>query len=239
VVVEDHRRRNGCEQPANVRIGPGLPIQLRVLLEIRDLLARRLCEITALLDELHRRRRQLVDVDLVAEQQQAVRPGCRAFLELPGVSPERVDAEPLRMIGRRERVRRALRGTNTARTEDEPSLAFTLAHLDRRRRPPVRRRPRRHAVESNLVRVDRARLEIVDHDERVVVSQHVRRARLVPEHLDDRGTIGLDPHGRSRRADIAQERADEDAWLVGCRVHGGVAYVLGSRRAQIVARMTR
>ena len=40
VVVEDHRRRHRREQPADVRVRPRLPVETRVLLEVRDLLAR-------------------------------------------------------------------------------------------------------------------------------------------------------------------------------------------------------
>jgi hypothetical protein len=37
VVVEDHRRRHGRQQPADRRVAPRLPVQPRVLLEIGDL----------------------------------------------------------------------------------------------------------------------------------------------------------------------------------------------------------
>ena len=163
-----------------------------------------------------------VGVDLVAQQQQPVRPLRGAFLELPGVAPERVDAESVRMIGRRKRVRRALRCTDPAGAEDEPGLTFALAHVDRRRGPSILRRPYLHAVESNVVGIDRARLEILDHDECVVVSEDMERARFVPEHLDDRGAIGLDPDGGRRRADVTKQRTDDDARLFDRpRIHGG------------------
>ena len=41
VVVEDHRRGDGGEQPADVRLRPRLAVQQRVLLEVRDRLPRR------------------------------------------------------------------------------------------------------------------------------------------------------------------------------------------------------
>ena len=79
VVVEDHRARHRREQPADVRVAPGLAVEPRVLLEVRDLLARRRARVAAAADERARRLRGLVGVDLVAEQEQAVGPllGCR------------------------------------------------------------------------------------------------------------------------------------------------------------------
>jgi hypothetical protein len=68
VVVEDHRRRHGREQPADRRARPGLAVELRVLLEVGDLLAGRLADV-APLRMTRASRRDLVGVDLVAEQQ--------------------------------------------------------------------------------------------------------------------------------------------------------------------------
>ena len=68
VVVEDHRGRNRREQPADVRFRPRLAVELGVLLEIGDLLARLVGRPASAFYELDRPGRDLVCVDLVAEQ---------------------------------------------------------------------------------------------------------------------------------------------------------------------------
>jgi hypothetical protein len=87
VVVEDHRRRHSREKPADVGIRPGFAIQLGVLLEVGDLFPRWLADVPARADEGGHFRRDFVHVDLVAQEQQAVGPLRRAFLELAGVRP--------------------------------------------------------------------------------------------------------------------------------------------------------
>ena len=99
VVVEDHRARHGREQPADVGVAPRLAVEPRVLLEVGDLLAGRLARVAAGADEGERLRRRLVGVDLVAEQQQAVRPLLLAGLKPARERPERVDPEPEVMLG--------------------------------------------------------------------------------------------------------------------------------------------
>ncbi len=183
VVVEDHRRRHGREQPADVGIGPRLAEEPRVLLEVGDRFAGWVVRAAARLDERRGLRRDLVGVDLVAEKQQAVGPRRIAGLKLPRVGPECVDAEALRIVGRRERVRRSLRRPDPARAEDEPRLALSLPHVDRRLGPAVPRRPDRSAVQSNLVGIDRSRLEVFEHHERVVMTEHMEGASLLPENL--------------------------------------------------------
>ena len=74
VVVEDHRARDGRQQPADVGVAPGLAIQPRVLLEVGDLLARWQARVAARADELARLLGGLVGVHLVAQQEQAVGP---------------------------------------------------------------------------------------------------------------------------------------------------------------------
>ena len=59
------------------RVAPRLPVQARVLLEVGDLLARRQARVAPRADELARLGRVLVDVDLVADRQQQVRPLAR------------------------------------------------------------------------------------------------------------------------------------------------------------------
>ena len=74
VVVDHHRDRDRRQQPADVRVLPRLAIKARVLLEVGDLLARRLADVAPLADEGERLGRDLVGVHLVAEQQQRERP---------------------------------------------------------------------------------------------------------------------------------------------------------------------
>ena len=81
VVVEDHRRRHGGEQPADLRVGPRLLVEPGVLLEVGDLVPRRLVDVAPRADELQRLRRDLVDVDLVAQQHEPVRPDRGAGLQ--------------------------------------------------------------------------------------------------------------------------------------------------------------
>ena len=78
VVVEDHRRGHGREQPAHVGLAPRLPVQARVLLEVGHGLARRHLGVAAGADELAHVRRDLVGVDLVAEQDHRLGPLGRA-----------------------------------------------------------------------------------------------------------------------------------------------------------------
>jgi len=78
VVVEDHGARHGGEQPADVGVAPGLLVETCVLLEVRDLLAGWPARVAPRADEGARLLRRLVRVDLVAQQQQAVRATARA-----------------------------------------------------------------------------------------------------------------------------------------------------------------
>src|SRR5207237_71160 len=103
-----------------------------------------------------------VGVDLVAEEQQAVGPLRLVALEELGVRPEGVD--PLPYDGPRPLATelRRLGPAEAARPEDEADEALVVARADHRTGPPVVGRPDQRAVESNVVRVDRAGLEVVD-----------------------------------------------------------------------------
>src|SRR5215211_3451076 len=68
VVVEDHRRRHGREEPPGDRVPPGVPVQARVLLEVGDLLARPLVRVAPRTDEIERALGDLVGVDLIPQQ---------------------------------------------------------------------------------------------------------------------------------------------------------------------------
>ena len=155
VVVEDHRRRHGREQPADVRVRPRLAVEPRVLLEVGDLLAGLDVGAAPAPDELERLRRHLVRVHLVAEEQDRVGPLDLAALELLRVRPERIDPERLQLVGPGRREVGRLRIADTARAEDEPYLALLVARMDDGARPAVVGRPDELAVEPDVVRTRR------------------------------------------------------------------------------------
>ena len=88
VVVEDHRRRDRREQPADVGLRPRRAVEPRVLLEVRDGLVRRDRDVARGADVLAHLRGDLVGVDLIAEQHQRVRP-------LPGSSRHMWSRKPI------------------------------------------------------------------------------------------------------------------------------------------------
>ena len=91
VVVPQHRGRDGREQPADQRVAPGLLVEPGVLLVVGDLLAGRRLGAAPLADPFAGPRRALVDVDLVAEQEQQLRPlVVLAADHLRGEHPQRV-----------------------------------------------------------------------------------------------------------------------------------------------------
>ena len=123
VVVDDHRGRDRREEPADERVGPRLAVEVRVLLEVEDLLARLLRRVAARADELARLRRALVDVDLVAEQEQEVRPAAvRVADELLGEDVERVDLAALVVLVLGVGVRRLVRDGHAARAERDAEV---------------------------------------------------------------------------------------------------------------------
>ena len=76
---------------------------------------------------------------------------------------------------------------------------------------PVVERPDELAVEADVVRARLLGLEPGDVDEREVVALDLERAVRAAADLDLAGHVGLDPHGRVLRADVAQERAEDEA----------------------------
>ena len=147
VVVEDHRARHGRQQPADVRIAPRLAVEPRVLLEVGDLVARRLRDVAAAPDEGARLGRDLVGVDLVAQQQQAVGPWLPSA---PAVAARGPRARPPRSPpdARRWRACRAAAAAHrpgTTRTRAGPaargsSCGWRSGGARRRGARPARRR---------------------------------------------------------------------------------------------------
>ena len=214
IIVDRHRR----EQPPDVGVGPRLAIQLRVLLEIGDLLTRRISDVSTRTDERGCFRRDVVDVHLVTHQQESIRPLDRSHLQLARIRPQRIDAEAVRMVRRSERVRRPFGRTDPAGSEDQPSLAFSLSGANRRTGPAVDRRPDLSTMQAHLVGIDRSGFEILDQHERVVMPKHLKGVCVVSKHFHDCGRIGLDPDSGRRRSDVAKERAEDEpdvpAWIV-------------------------
>ena len=213
VVVEDHRRRHRREQPADVRLRPRVAVEQRVLLEVRDLLARRDGDVAALADLLDDLGRDLVGVDLVAEQDERVRPDVEvAAAHVVGQDPQRVDLAAVRVLVLGQRVRRPVRGAHPARAPGDPERRAGVVRADDARR--IRRevlRPDARAVEPDLVGDRRRGLEPGDVDERVVVAVDPERRLAAAEHLDLARAVGLDPDRRVVRAGVPEQRAEDQA----------------------------
>ena len=222
VVVEDHRRGHGREQPADIRVGPRLAVETRVLLEVRNLLARRLPHVAPGLDELRRSGRHLVGVDLVAEQEQRIGPLDVAELQLSRVRPERIDAG----LGELSSLR--LRIASSAGAEDESHLSLAATRVHHWSRPAVVGRPDHPPVKANVVVDQRGRLEIIDQEQRVVMLLDTERPVAVAEDLNLAGPVRLEPKARALRARVAQHRAQHQ--LRCRRPASGIENALGGSR---------
>ena len=143
-------------------------------------------------------RRDLVGVDLIAEQQQAVGPRLRrpagAGASTPRARRPRTppDARPGDSVygGRCGRA-------DPARAEHEPCLPLVLRACGSRvgGRPSSGGQTRSPSRRTSYGVTD-AGLEPVDQHERVVVALHVERSLAVPEHRHLCTATGLDPHRR-------------------------------------------
>ena len=210
VVVEDHRARQGRQQPPDLRVGPRLVVEPGVLLEVRDLVVRRGADVAPRADALLRLRGRLVGIDLVAEQEQGVGP---AVLGQPGhplrVGVQGVGVEVVVVLDRR-------RGRVAARPEHQAHRPLAVQGPDPRLRlGRPRQRPHHLAVQAHVVRRAGCRVEAVDADH--ARSGGRRRPTCV---RGDRGprprtAVGLHPDGRVLRTDVAKERADNETG------HGG------------------
>jgi hypothetical protein len=250
VVVDHHRGGDGREQPSDHRIPPRLPVEPRVLLVVGHLFARRLARVAPGANELARLRRTLVDVDLVSEQQQDVGPGLpRPSPELVREGVESVELAAVLVIVLRQRVGRSMWQRDTAGAKPDPNRPAPRQRADRAGRELGRqRRPAGLAVQGDLVLVGLPGLEILDHDQRVVMSLHTEGllpgSELGPArraHLHGARGIGLHPDGRLGLPDVAQHGSEDQVR------HPTPGYPLGlarmrplpceeSRRAAILAR---
>ena len=169
------------KQPPDPRVAPRLPVQARVLLEVLHLLAGRLGGVAARADELERLRRHLVGVDLVAQQDEHVRPLVRLLRDHP--ARERVEGVHLAaalVVLLRVRCTAARAG---ASTRHEPKQSFSrpwwpVVRITRRRELGVGLGPAALAVEVRPRRVRLVLLEARDVHDRVVVARDVEGALL-------------------------------------------------------------
>ena len=189
-------------------VAPGQRVEVGVLLEVLQLLARRLVDVTPGGDELLHLGGGLVGVHLVAEEDDHVRP--RQLLAGVGdprhrqcVGPHRVDAVGAVALA-------VVLDAGPARAEREARRLADLQRADHRGRQVQLARVRGpHGAAAAVgtqrhgVRRDRARLEPVDLDQRVVVAVHGERRRrpaaVLDRDGDQVGVRGLHPDRRGRR----------------------------------------
>ena len=185
--VESSQRMSGSR--------PRFAVEAGVLLEVGDLLAGRLLGVAPAPDEVERRRRDLVRVDLVAEEQDRIGPLDLAALELLRVRPERVDAGLSRSRATAREPVGWGRRCGTSRTRGATAAGSSRA--DDRSRSSVLGRPDRDPVKPHVVGRDGRGLEVVDEKQRVVMAFDGERAGAVGEDLDLAGRARLDPERRA------------------------------------------
>ena len=206
VVVEDHRAGDRREQPADHRLAPGGAVQPHVVVEGDDLAV----AVEVRLDV----RVDLVGVDLVAEQQQRVRPLLRRLVAHPQrQAAQRVDLAPVRMRLLGQRVRRLVRGGDAAGAEDDRHrLRQRVRAQDAGRELGFGLRPDHRAVERDLVGRGGVGRQAVDVDDRVVMALdgEGRLGERLPRRpdLDRARRVGLDPDRRLIRGGVPQQRPE-------------------------------
>jgi hypothetical protein len=170
-------------------------------------------------DELPDARRDLVGVDLVAEQQQRVRPLHRVLVGHPlRDRDQRVDLAAVGVLVLAQRVRRIVRGRYAAGPEQDARLRALLAAVradDARWEVALWLRPDRLAVQAHLVARCGIGLQAGAVQQRVVVAlDRERPPAAVVGALDrDLGAaraVGLDPDRRVVGARVAQQRAEHE-----------------------------
>ena len=192
-------------------IAPGLVVEPGVFLEVGDLIARRLGGSAPLADPLARLRSPLVDVDLIAEQQQDLGAPPHAPDQLPGEHPERVVLEALLVAVRRADEGLLVRQRDPAGAEADVQRPLAPRGPDRAGRQ-IRGlvRPAALAVERHLVGILAPGLQPLDADQREVVPLHREGRLAVAEHLDLAGRVGLDPDRRLGLADVAEQGTEQE-----------------------------
>ena len=213
VIVEDHHARHGGEQPTDLRVTPGLQIELRVLVEAHHLVGRgALRTPPAPTQQPAHRGRGDVGVDLVTEQHQQVRRRVRLRV---GHQPSGVRVQRVRW----QLAGRGVLGGLAARAEDQVDRLVPVVggpgadHA--RREAAARHRPDHLVVDEHLVGGRAVRGEPLHHHEGVVVVVRREGGRgaggAVGGADGDHGGRGrLHPDGRSGVHHSPQEWADEE-----------------------------
>ena len=217
VVVEDHHRRDGGEQPADRGLAPALEVELRVVLEVEHALAGRLGRVAPRLDERARgratpRRRRPGRRASAARRASSSRGSSRmrsASVWSASISRPRSSSSFVSEYG----------GSCGAATRQEPNAIWSGVVLrvgvERARREAVVARPDALAVEQHLVLVPAAALEVAAADERVVVAAHAEGALARAEDLDLAGGVGLDPEHGLGLADVSEQGSEHERGHAG------------------------
>ena len=209
VVVEDHRAGERREQPAVGGLAPGDAVEVGVLLEVLQLLARRLVDVASGGDELLHLLAGLVGVDLVAEEQHQVGPALGVVPgHVEGVGAQRVDPErvgALLVVG----------DADPARPERHPQrLAGPQRRDDRRRERRVRLGPERLPADVDGVGGVGARLQPGELHQCVVVAVCGEGAGgrdvVAGRHGHGGGVGDLDPDRGGGLVDVPQQRTEHE-----------------------------
>ena len=136
VVVEEHRRADRGQEPADGRVAPALAVQLCVLLEVGDFVVRRLGDVSALADEGPGLRGVLVGVDLIPEHADDLWPLRRVLLQhAQSIGAQSVvAAAPLFVLVLGQAPRLVVRRRHPARSEGDPDLLLGVDRPDQARR---------------------------------------------------------------------------------------------------------
>ena len=211
MVVPEHRGRDDREEPADQRLAPALLVEPGVLLEVGHLATGLGFGAAPRLDLRPRFRAALVDVDLVAEQEEEVGPFAVAADQFLGEDPERVDLVAVFAVVRGLGVGRLVGHRDAAGAEGDVERAGAAERAQgRRRQRRFGLRPAQVAVEAHVIRVLGVGLQPFDPDQRVVMTLD-REGRL--DRAEDRdlaGLVGLHPDRGLGVGDVAQQRSEDE-----------------------------
>jgi hypothetical protein len=223
VVVPEHRGGDDREEPADQRLAPALLVEPGVLLEVGDLAPRFGFGAAPFLDLRPRFRAALVDVDLVAEQEEEVGPGALAAGQFLGQDPERVDlvAAFVGVFGLGVGLLVGDGDAAGAEGDVERPVAAEGAQ-GRRRQRRFALRPAHLAVEAHVIGVLGVGLQAFDPDQGVVVVRDGEGRLDGTERGNLAGLAGLHPDGRLRVGDVAQHRSKDKIGHPVRRSLGGV-----------------
>ncbi|CAM5514713.1 hypothetical protein SGRIM128S_00014 [Streptomyces griseomycini] len=208
LVVEDHAGGDGGQQPAHLRVEPGLVVEVGVLLVVRHLAARGVAQVAAGGEPGAGGVGGLVGVHLVAQEEQDVGPlAVRVGGDASGQGVQGVGADRVVLAGGR--------GGPAAGAEGDAHAVVVGARGGdgggrQGRGGVLGRRPHPGAVQEHLVRRGRARGQTGHPDERVVVPGDLEGAGrpagpVRAAHLGGARAARLDPDGRGRAVDVPQQ----------------------------------